>query len=38
MVKDFLGLTDPKIAHLNADDIIDMRYADRLKREMATAK
>ena len=38
MVKDFLGLTDPKIARLNADDIIDMRYADRLKREMATVK
>lgn len=38
MVKDFLGMTDAKIARLNADDIVDMRYAERLKREMAAGK
>jgi len=38
MVKDFLGLTDPKIARLNTDDIIEMRYAERLKRELAAVK
>lgn len=38
MVKDFLGLTDAKIARVNADDIIDMRYADRLRRELAPTK
>lgn len=38
MVKDFLGLSDPKVARLNVDDIIDMRFADRLKRELGAAK
>jgi len=38
MVKDFLGQSDPKVARLNVDDIVDMRFADRLKREMASAK
>lgn len=36
MVKDFLGLTDPKIARLNTEDIIDMRFADRVRRDMGT--
>jgi hypothetical protein len=34
MVKDFLGLSDPKVARLNVDDIVDLRFADRLKREL----
>jgi hypothetical protein len=38
MVKDFLGQSDPQIARLNADDIIEMRYADRLRREMGPGK
>lgn len=38
MVKDFLGHTDPKIARLNAEDIIDMRFAERLRREMSTTR
>jgi ABC-type nitrate/sulfonate/bicarbonate transport system substrate-binding protein len=38
MIKDFLGLSDPKVARLNVDDIIDMRFADRLKRELGGAK
>jgi ABC-type nitrate/sulfonate/bicarbonate transport system substrate-binding protein len=33
MVKDFLGQTDPKVARLNVDEIVDMRFADRVKRE-----
>jgi ABC-type nitrate/sulfonate/bicarbonate transport system substrate-binding protein len=38
MVKDFLGQTDPKVARLNVDEIIDSRFVDRLKREMGTGK
>ena len=38
MVKDFLGQSDPKVARLNVDDIVDMHFADRLKRELGPAK
>ena len=38
MVKDFLGQTDAKVARLNVDDIIDMHFADRLKRELGPGK
>jgi hypothetical protein len=34
MVKDFLGQSDPKVARLNVDDIVDMRFVDRIKREL----
>ncbi|HWO42097.1 MAG TPA: ABC transporter substrate-binding protein [Candidatus Eisenbacteria bacterium] len=34
MVKDFLGQTDPKVAKLNVDEIIDMRFVDKLRREL----
>jgi ABC-type nitrate/sulfonate/bicarbonate transport system substrate-binding protein len=37
MVKDFLGQTDPKLAQLNVDEIVDVRFVDRLKREISTA-
>ena len=37
MVKDFLGQTDPKVAQLNVDEIVDVRFVDRLKREIGTA-
>jgi hypothetical protein len=37
MVKDFLGQTDPKLAQLNGDEIVDVRFVDRLKREISTA-
>ena len=36
MVKDFLGQTDPKVAQLNVDEIVDARFVDRLKREIGT--
>jgi ABC-type nitrate/sulfonate/bicarbonate transport system substrate-binding protein len=35
MVRDFLGQSDPKVARLNVDEIVDTRFVDRLKREMA---
>jgi ABC-type nitrate/sulfonate/bicarbonate transport system substrate-binding protein len=38
MVKDFLGQSDPKVARLNVDDIVDMRFVDRVKREMGPDK
>ena len=38
MVKDFLGQSDPKVARLNVDEIVDMRFVDRVKREMAPGK
>lgn len=38
MVKDFLGQTDPKVAQLNVDEIVDVRFVDRLKREAGTSK
>jgi NitT/TauT family transport system substrate-binding protein len=38
MVKDFLGQNDPKVAQLNVDEIVDLRFVERLKREMATSK
>jgi hypothetical protein len=38
MVKDFLGQGDPKIARLNVDEIVDTRFVDRIKREMAPGK
>ncbi|HEY7165091.1 MAG TPA: ABC transporter substrate-binding protein [Candidatus Binatia bacterium] len=38
MVKDFLGQTDPKVARLNVDEIVDMHFADRLKRELGPGK
>ena len=38
MVKDFLGQSDPKVARLNVDEILDMRFADRVKREMGPGK
>ena len=37
MVKDFLGQTDPKVAQLNVDEIVDMRFVDRLKKETGSA-
>jgi ABC-type nitrate/sulfonate/bicarbonate transport system substrate-binding protein len=38
MVKDFLGQSDPMIARMNADEIIDQRFVERLKREMPPGK
>ena len=38
MVKDFLGQTDPKLAQLNVDEIVDVRFVDRLRREIGTAR
>jgi ABC-type nitrate/sulfonate/bicarbonate transport system substrate-binding protein len=38
MVKDFLGQSDPKVARLNVDEIVDMHFVDRLKREASTVK
>jgi ABC-type nitrate/sulfonate/bicarbonate transport system substrate-binding protein len=38
MVRDFLGQTDPKVAQLNVDEIVDVRFVDRLKREIGTHK
>jgi hypothetical protein len=38
MVKDFLGQSDPKVARLNVDEIVDMRFVERLRREMGTGK
>ena len=38
MVKDFLGQSDPKVARLNVDEIVDMHFVDRLKREMGTTR
>ena len=38
MVKDFLGQTDPKVAQLNVDEIVDVRFVERLKREIGTRK
>jgi ABC-type nitrate/sulfonate/bicarbonate transport system substrate-binding protein len=32
-VKDFLGQSDPKVGQLNIDEIVDMRFVNRLKRE-----
>jgi len=37
MVKDFLGQTDPKVAQLNVDEIVDSRFVERLKREAGSA-
>ena len=37
MVKDFLGKTDPKVAQLNVDEIVDVRFVERLKREAGSA-
>ena len=37
MVKDFLGQTDPKVAQLNVDEIVDVRFVERLKREAGSA-
>ena len=38
MVKDFLGQSDPKVARLNVDEIVDMRFIDRVKQEMGPGK
>jgi ABC-type nitrate/sulfonate/bicarbonate transport system substrate-binding protein len=38
MVKDFLGQSDPKVARLNVDEIVDMRFVDRVKQEMGPGK
>src|SRR5262249_35108203 len=38
MVKDFLGQTDPKVAQLNVDEIVDARFVERLKREIGTGR
>lgn len=38
MVKDFLGQSDPKVARLNVDEIVDTRFVDRLKRELGPGK
>ena len=37
MVKDFLGQTDPKVAQLNVDEIVDVRFVERFKREAGSA-
>jgi len=37
MVKDFLGQTDPKVAQLNVDQIVDGRFVEHLKREAGSA-
>ena len=33
MVKDFLGQSDPKVGRLDINEIVDMHFVDRLKRE-----
>jgi hypothetical protein len=33
MIKDFLGQTDAKVAQLNVDEIVDLRFVERLKKE-----
>jgi ABC-type nitrate/sulfonate/bicarbonate transport system substrate-binding protein len=38
MVKDFLGQSDAKVARLNVDDIVDMHFVDRLRRELGPGK
>jgi ABC-type nitrate/sulfonate/bicarbonate transport system substrate-binding protein len=38
MVKDFLSQTDPKVAQLNVDEIVDVRFVDRLKREVGATR
>jgi ABC-type nitrate/sulfonate/bicarbonate transport system substrate-binding protein len=38
MVKDFLGQSDPKVARLNVDEIVDLRFVDRVKRETEPGK
>ncbi|MSP41434.1 MAG: ABC transporter substrate-binding protein [Deltaproteobacteria bacterium] len=38
MVKDFLGQNDPKVAKLSVDEIVDLRFVDRLRREMGPGK
>ena len=38
MVRDFLGQSDPKVALLNVDEIVDLRFVDRLKREIGMRK
>jgi len=38
MVKDFLGESDPKVARLKVEDIVDTHFADRLKRELGTGR
>ena len=38
MIKDFLGQSDPMIARMNVDEIIDQRFVERLKREMPPVK
>ena len=38
MVKDFLGQTDPKVAQLNVDEIVDVRFVERLKHEVGTIR
>jgi hypothetical protein len=38
MVKDFLGQSDPKVAQLDVDEIVDSRFIDRIKREMGAGK
>jgi hypothetical protein len=38
MVKDFLGQTDPKVAQLNVDEIVDVRFVERIKHEVGTSR
>jgi ABC-type nitrate/sulfonate/bicarbonate transport system substrate-binding protein len=38
MVRDFLGQSDPKVALLSVDEIVDLRFVDRLKREIGMRK
>lgn len=38
MVKDFLGQTDPKVSQLNLEEIVDLRFVERLKQETKTGR
>lgn len=38
MVRDFLGQSDPKVARLNVDEIVDTRFVDRIRRELGAGK
>ena len=38
MVKDFLGQSDPKVARLKVDEMVDLRFVDRLKSESGARK
>ena len=38
MVRDFLAQTDPKVARLNVDEIVDMHFTERVTRELGAGK